>query len=191
MIEKYNLRRNRVSRFFEIATYVSLLTQWLWVVILFMPAILRIDYIRDLPLREPAPIEPIVFPFGIEAILVALIVVAMLGLSGFFVAKVPAKSVKISAQAISTTVDQLVLPAVERHTARKRTPKQRRILRKELMTGSLILLAILPIGFTSLAIGLHDALPDEIAYILTYSGAVLSLILISIHWLISWAYKIS
>lgn len=154
-----------------------------------MPAILRLDYIRDLPLREPAPIEPIVFPFGLEAILVAVIVVVMVGLAGFFVAKVPAKSVKLSAQAISTTVDRVVLPVVERHTTTKRTPKQRRNLRKELISGSLILLAILPMGFTPIAVGLHDALPDEIAYVLTYTGAVLSLILISIQWLISRTYK--
>jgi len=155
--------------------YLFCLLQWLWTVALFLPLLLKSDFMKQFvqPPVAPAPVVSQPAEMSVAGIIfVAAVAVVMILLTIYIVIKIPAVVGKTGSK-LTHKATALALPVVTQH---KELPKKRRLqLTARLLFITKIILCILPFGVLFLANTQTGDVTRDIAMIIGAVTAFFSL----------------
>ena len=161
--------------------YLFCLLQWLWTVALFLPLLLKSDFMKQFvqPPVAPAPVVSQPADLSVAGIIfVAAVAVVMILLTIYIVIKIPAVVGKTGSK-LTHKATALALPVVMQH---KVLPKKRRLqLTARLLFITKIILCIIPFGVLFLANTQTGDVTRDIALIIGAVTAFFSLALFGLQ----------
>lgn len=161
--------------------YLFCLLQWLWTVALFLPLILKSDFMQQFvqPTVAPTPVVSQPAELSVAGIIfVAAVAVVMILLTIYIIIKIPAVVGKTGSK-LTHQATAVALPLVTKH---KKLPKKRRLqLTARLLFITKIIFCLIPFGILFFADSQTDGITREIALTIGAVTALFSLGLFSLQ----------
>lgn len=156
-----------VTSLFGTLGYGSLLLQWSWWALLFLPGILENQYVKDFLLPEPNAAKQEVVradpSFSLAYTVIGMVVlVVILAITAYVLAKIPSQIAK-GGNKVITSATSATLPVLSHN--KKVSPKQRKKLTLRLSKLFKLLLIVMPLALLSTLAFMPTTLPNEIIWL--------------------------
>ncbi len=168
----------------QLSMYTCLILQWFWVVVLFTPAFLQLEYFTGLP-NTPKPQPPVQMSMDtpvLEFVVISMIVIIVVGFAMYFLVKTPIVAVKYTAKIVDDVAEKTVMPIIEKRVVNHTiTKKQRKVLHQNIILGVTSMASLVAAGLVPVAMTMNDRLPANVAYAIGFFLAIMTLVLVVIH----------
>lgn len=180
--------KRTIANTFGAFGYLFCSLQWFWAAMLYLTVIQSAILWLSPPANEQAPQLPrlaFAIPNQVELVIMAIVVVVMVALTIYGLARLPFSLAKAGRKTVHKTTEKVV-PIVIRAQHKKDTKKQRKLLTVRIRLIMKLVLILVPIVLTASSGLLHE-LPIDYLIAVTIGGgiAVMSVLFFVIQYLLA------
>lgn len=184
-------RRQFAVNTFGMFGYASLIMQWLWVSVLFLPQLFENESVKDFFIPSPtvstAPSLELHTPPLLATILAVAITVVVLMITVVVLLRLPTTISKTGKKATLKTAEKII-PVIVHH--KKLPPKKKRELTIQVIRILKFALILLPFLLLLLVVFIPTTLPDDIVMFVGTFLALGSLLWFSLEYTLARVFKI-
>jgi len=173
--------------------YISLIFQWLWAGVIFLPSLFENETIQNLFLPQEPSAKPVPqdVPSGdisiVALVLGVTVTVVVLVITVIILLRLP-KAVASVGKKTTTTVAHVVIPTISHH--KKLTPKKEKLLTAQLVRIIKFVAALLPMGLLAFIYAVDTELSTNVVLLVGAVLAMVSFVWFSLEYAMAHAFGI-